>query len=128
MDLYRYYVCDGTVLKPLVALALLCGLAGTQAQAPPRLERNANSSGTFTGTGIAWVDDLRLLVDGKPIWEAPRRQIVRTAPDDDHEYDVGSSPQPSWLGSSPGPRGELESFPTSSYDARSVAFVPIMMK
>jgi C-terminal processing protease CtpA/Prc len=39
------------------------------------------------GTGTAWVDDLQLLVDGKPIWEAPRPQ---TPLDTDHEFDGGS--------------------------------------
>lgn len=44
----------------------------------------------LSGTGTAWVDDLQLLVDGKPIWEAPRREIVHTALDEDHEFDGGS--------------------------------------
>jgi hypothetical protein len=26
------------------------------------------------GTGKTWADDLEILVDGKPFWEAPRRQ------------------------------------------------------
>ena len=26
----------------------------------------------LSGTGKAWVDDMRLLVDGKPVWEAPK--------------------------------------------------------
>jgi C-terminal processing protease CtpA/Prc len=44
----------------------------------------------LSGTGTAWVDDLQLLVDGEPIWEAPRRAILRTALDQDHEFDGGS--------------------------------------
>ncbi len=43
-----------------------------------------------TGTGKVWVDDLQLLVDGKPVWEAPRREIPKTVLDGDHEFD-GSS-------------------------------------
>jgi C-terminal processing protease CtpA/Prc len=42
------------------------------------------------GTGTVWVDDLQLLVDGRPIWEAPRREISHTAIDEDHEFDGGS--------------------------------------
>jgi hypothetical protein len=34
-----------------------------------------------SGTGKAWVDDLRLLVDGKPIWEATRVERPKTALD-----------------------------------------------
>jgi hypothetical protein len=26
----------------------------------------------LSGTGIVWADDLELLVDGKPVWEASR--------------------------------------------------------
>jgi len=44
----------------------------------------------LTGTGKAWADDLRLLVDGKPIWEAPRRERPKSALDLDREYDGGS--------------------------------------
>jgi C-terminal processing protease CtpA/Prc len=43
-----------------------------------------------SGTGKAWVDDLRLLVDGKPVWEAPRTERPKTALDLDHEFDGGS--------------------------------------
>lgn len=42
------------------------------------------------GTGKAWADDLQLLVDGKPIWEAPKAERVETAVDRDHEFDGGS--------------------------------------
>lgn len=44
----------------------------------------------LAGTGRAWADDLQLLVDGKPIWEAPRVQHPKTALDLDHEFDGGS--------------------------------------
>ena len=43
-----------------------------------------------SGTGKAWVDDLRLLVDGKPVWEASRAERPKTALDLDHEFDGGS--------------------------------------
>lgn len=42
----------------------------------------------LTGTGEAWADDLQLLVDGKPFWEARRRP--ETALARDHEFDGGS--------------------------------------
>lgn len=43
-----------------------------------------------SGTGTVWVDDLQLLVDGKPIWLAPKRPPVVTALDRDHQFDNGS--------------------------------------
>src|SRR6476660_5851970 len=42
------------------------------------------------GTGTVWADDLRLLVDGKPVWEAPKVQRPETAIDLDHGFDAGS--------------------------------------
>src|SRR5271169_31539 len=42
------------------------------------------------GTGKAWADDLQLLVDGKPVWEAPKAQPPTTVLDRDHEFDGGS--------------------------------------
>jgi C-terminal processing protease CtpA/Prc len=42
------------------------------------------------GTGKAWADDLQLLVDGKPIWEAHQVEQVKTALDLDHQFDGGS--------------------------------------
>jgi C-terminal processing protease CtpA/Prc len=42
------------------------------------------------GTGKVWADDLQLLVDGKPVWEAPRIERPKTAIDLDHEFDGGS--------------------------------------
>lgn len=44
----------------------------------------------MSGTGKAWADDLELLVDGKPIWEAPKVERPKTALDLDHEFDKGS--------------------------------------
>ena len=49
------------------------------------------SFGVFVaGTGTAWADDLQLLVDGKPIWEAPRAARQEAVTDRDHEFDGGS--------------------------------------
>ena len=45
---------------------------------------------TQSGTGKTWADDLQLLVDGKPLWEAPRTMPSKTALDLDHEFDEGS--------------------------------------
>ena len=42
----------------------------------------------LSGDGVAWADDLQLLVDGKPISEAPQRPSE--AVDPDHEFDKGS--------------------------------------
>ncbi len=44
----------------------------------------------LAGTGKAWADDLQLLVDGKPIWEAPKEERPITAVEKDHEFDKGS--------------------------------------
>jgi C-terminal processing protease CtpA/Prc len=44
----------------------------------------------LAGTGKVWVDDLRLLVDGKPVWEAPRVERPKTPLDLDHQFDAGS--------------------------------------
>lgn len=44
----------------------------------------------LSGPGKAWVDDMRLLVDGKPIWEAPKTQHPTTVLDTDHEFGAGS--------------------------------------
>ena len=49
----------------------------------------------LTGTGKAWADDLQLLVDGKPIAEAPEK--VKTVIDNDHEFDSGSKIFPTEL-------------------------------
>ena len=44
----------------------------------------------IAGTGKVWADDLRLLVDGKPVWEAPKVERPKTPLDLDHEFDAGS--------------------------------------
>src|SRR2546428_559237 len=37
-----------------------------------------------------WADDLQLLVDGKPVWDAPKAVRPKTAIDVDLEFDAGS--------------------------------------
>jgi C-terminal processing protease CtpA/Prc len=44
----------------------------------------------LAGTGKVWADDLQLLVDGKPVWDAPKTERPKTAVDLDHEFDEGS--------------------------------------
>lgn len=44
----------------------------------------------IAGTGKVWADDLRLLVDGKPVWDAPRVERPKTPLDSDHQFDAGS--------------------------------------
>ena len=43
-----------------------------------------------SGTGRVWADDLRLLVDGKPIADVPRVELPKTVVDLDKEFDGGS--------------------------------------
>ncbi|MGA9669290.1 MAG: S41 family peptidase [Terracidiphilus sp.] len=43
-----------------------------------------------SGTGKAWVDDLELLVDGKPISQAPKVEVAKSVLDSDHQFDAGS--------------------------------------
>ncbi len=42
------------------------------------------------GVGKVWADDLRLLVDGKPIESVPRLELPKTVLDTDREFDGGS--------------------------------------
>jgi C-terminal processing protease CtpA/Prc len=44
----------------------------------------------LAGTGRVWVDDLRLLVDGRPVWEAPKVERLRSPIELDREFDDGS--------------------------------------
>jgi C-terminal processing protease CtpA/Prc len=44
----------------------------------------------LVGTGRAWADDLQLLVDGRPVWLAPKAVPIQTILDRDHEFDDGS--------------------------------------
>jgi hypothetical protein len=58
---------------------------------PVRAEARALSFGVLvTGTGTVWADDLQLLVDGRPVWEAPKIERPKTAIELDHEFDAGS--------------------------------------
>ena len=58
---------------------------------PLRAEATTLAFGVLVaGTGTVWADDLQLLVDGKPVWEAPKVQRPETAIDLDHEFDAGS--------------------------------------
>jgi hypothetical protein len=43
----------------------------------------------LAGSGKAWVDDLRLLVDGKPVWEAPKLERPKTIPSSHPESATG---------------------------------------
>ncbi len=54
------------------------------------LARQLYFGALVVGTGKAWVDDMQLLVDGKPIWEAPKEDRPLTAIEKDHEFDSGS--------------------------------------
>ena len=42
------------------------------------------------GTGKVWADDLQLLVDGKPVWDAPKVERPKTPLDLDQQFDAGS--------------------------------------
>jgi peptidase S41-like protein len=42
------------------------------------------------GTGKVWADDLKLLVDGKPLWDAPKTDRPKTPLELDHQFDAGS--------------------------------------
>ena len=42
------------------------------------------------GTGKVRADDLQVLVDGKPVWEAPKLERLKTPLDLDHSFDRGS--------------------------------------
>ncbi len=45
----------------------------------------------LSGQGKGWADDLQLLLDGKPVWEAPKVERPKTVLDTDHEFDGGSA-------------------------------------
>jgi C-terminal processing protease CtpA/Prc len=44
----------------------------------------------LAGKGKVWVDDIQILVDGKPLDEAAKIERAATALDTDHEFDAGS--------------------------------------
>ena len=45
----------------------------------------------LVGSGKLWVDDLQLIVDGKPVWQAPHAERLPTVLDLDHQFDAGSA-------------------------------------
>jgi C-terminal processing protease CtpA/Prc len=49
------------------------------------------------GAGKAWVDDMQLLVDGKPVWDLPKIERPKTLLDTDAEFAQGSKIAPSAL-------------------------------
>ena len=51
----------------------------------------------LAGTGKAWASEFQLLVDDKPVWDAPRVEIVPTILERDHEFDKGSRIPPTVL-------------------------------
>jgi C-terminal processing protease CtpA/Prc len=44
----------------------------------------------LSGTGRVWADDLQLLVDGKPVWQAAKLERPKTVLDTDKQFDEGS--------------------------------------
>jgi C-terminal processing protease CtpA/Prc len=58
---------------------------------PVRADANVLFFGVLlSGSGKAWADDLQLLVDGKPISEAPARTIPKKPFEDDRRFTEGS--------------------------------------
>jgi C-terminal processing protease CtpA/Prc len=55
---------------------------------PVKDEANRLTFGVLVGgAGKVWADDLQVLVDGKPVWEAEKRKRPLTPNDTDHEFD-----------------------------------------
>jgi C-terminal processing protease CtpA/Prc len=52
--------------------------------------RNVFFGALLAGTGKVWVDDIQLLVDGKHVKDAPKRERPKTVLDTDTEFDDGS--------------------------------------
>lgn len=58
---------------------------------PLKAEARKILFGAFlAGTGKVWLDDVELLVDGKPVWQAPRTVPAPTILGLDREFDAGS--------------------------------------
>ena len=51
---------------------------------------NVYFGASLSGEGKVWVDDLQLLVDGKPVKDAPKAERTKTVLDTDREFDEGS--------------------------------------
>jgi len=73
------------------------GLRGTTEWKEYSIKLAINSDATqlffgvlLSGTGKMWADDLQLLVDGKPVWEAAKLVRKATVVDLDHKFDGGS--------------------------------------
>ena len=73
------------------------GLSGTTdwTEYSIRLPLNPKAQVLFLGVlvvgeGTVWADDLQLVVDGKPVEQAPKREIATTVLDTDQEFDAGS--------------------------------------
>ena len=86
---------DGTVVQ--FANSLEPGVQGTTAWTEVSVKVPLDASAKtlvwgvlLTGEGKAWADDLQLLVDGAPIWNAPVVARTVTALDLDHQFDHGS--------------------------------------
>ena len=59
--------------------------------------RSVSFGALLGGTGRVWVDDLALLVDGRPFEQAPTIERSPTAVDTDHAFDAGSGLKPAAL-------------------------------
>jgi C-terminal processing protease CtpA/Prc len=58
---------------------------------PIRSEAHKVAFGVLlSGGGTIWADDLQLLVDGKPVWDAPRRADLYTIVNTEHGFADGS--------------------------------------
>jgi hypothetical protein len=73
------------------------GVTGTNDWKEYRISLPLKSEGHYlffgvllTGSGTIWADDLQLLVDGRPIMDAPKRPVMKTALEEDTEFDAGS--------------------------------------
>ena len=47
----------------------------------------------IAGQGRAWMDDVEILVDGKPLTDAPKKEVAETVLDRDHEFAAKSGIQ-----------------------------------
>ena len=73
------------------------GLSGTKEWKEYSIKLAINSEATqlffgvlLSGTGKMWADDLQLLVDGKPVWEAAKLVRKPTVVELDHKFDNSS--------------------------------------
>jgi C-terminal processing protease CtpA/Prc len=67
------------------------GWAEYSVSVPIRLAAHKITFGVMlSGGGTMWADDLQLLVDDKPVWDAPRRLALDAIENTQHEFDKGS--------------------------------------